>query len=90
MIEFVSYDGEYPNLCSGTLILRIDGKEVTFPQYSLISGGGCAFDDEGNDYIVEGWWGIEDWALDGYRERAEEILAVINDHIPHGCCGGCL
>lgn len=90
MIEFVSYDGAYPNLCSGTLILCIDGKEVTFPPHSLISGGRCEFDDDWNADIVEGRWEIKDRALDGYREHEEEILAVINDHIPHGCCGGCL
>ena len=28
-VEFVSYSGRYPNLCSGTLVLRIDGKTVT-------------------------------------------------------------
>lgn len=29
-IEFVSYSGKYPNLCHGTLTLRIDGVEVVF------------------------------------------------------------
>ena len=29
-IEFVSYDGAYPNLCSGKLTVKIDGKEVSF------------------------------------------------------------
>lgn len=26
MIEFVSYDGKYPNLCSGQLVLKINGQ----------------------------------------------------------------
>ena len=26
-VKFVSYDGEYPCLCSGTLILNIDGED---------------------------------------------------------------
>jgi len=30
MIEFISYTGKWPNLCSGVLTLRIDGKEVSF------------------------------------------------------------
>lgn len=40
-VKFVSYDGEYPNLCSGTLVLNVDGKDVTFPKYCLSSCGGC-------------------------------------------------
>lgn len=29
-VEFVSYSGRYPNLCSGVLVLRIDGLEYGF------------------------------------------------------------
>lgn len=29
-VNFVSYTGSYPNLCSGVLTLEIDGKEITF------------------------------------------------------------
>ena len=29
-IEFVSYDGEYPCLCMGTLVIKIDGKQYAF------------------------------------------------------------
>jgi len=30
MVEFVSYDGRYPNLCHGVLVLRIDWKLYAF------------------------------------------------------------
>lgn len=30
MIEFVSYTGRFPNLCSGVLTVRVDGREVRF------------------------------------------------------------
>ena len=29
-IEFVSYDGEYPNLCSGTFVVKLNGIETSF------------------------------------------------------------
>ena len=28
MIEFVSYNGKWPNLCRGVLIVKINGKEA--------------------------------------------------------------
>ena len=30
VVEFVSYTGKYPNLCSGVLTLKINGKIYTF------------------------------------------------------------
>lgn len=32
MVEFVSYDGAYPNLCSGQLVLKINGQAREFPR----------------------------------------------------------
>lgn len=29
-VKFISYTGEYPNLCSGVLTLEIDGKQYKF------------------------------------------------------------
>jgi len=33
-VQFVSYNGHYPNLCSGELVLRIDGTVIKFAKYS--------------------------------------------------------
>ena len=38
-VKFVSYDGQYPNLCSGLLVLNIDGAEYRFGIPREISGG---------------------------------------------------
>ena len=92
-IEFISYSGAYPNLCSGKLVLSIDGKEVSFgynnadyPQF-WVSGGWI--DEEYNTY--ECMWEINaDELPEQYRQYANEIYTVFNDNVEYGCCGGCV
>lgn len=52
-VEFISYDGEYPNLCRGTLALKINGKKVVFNN-CLSSGGRVWFDEEWHEHIETG------------------------------------
>lgn len=89
MVEFVSYNGKFPNLCSGTLIIRVNGEEFTLEAPCLQSGGECGFDEEWNEYIETG-----DWRLcglpDDLEQYGDEILKVVNENVPHGCCGGCI
>ncbi len=105
-VEFVSYTGEYPNLCSGILVVKIDGKEVSFgynwddanakPNYPPIwkSGGEVAFDDDWNDYVSEGDWLLDVDNPDRYpkfvQDAFPDIIKVMNESVPHGCCGGCV
>lgn len=85
-IKFVSYNGRYPNLCSGTLVLNIDGTNVTFPKYCLCSGGHI-WDEE----VGCGPWTINEYKFpEKYQHLESEILEIINDNIPWGCCGGCV
>ncbi len=87
-VEFVSYDGHYPNLCSGTLVLKINGKLRTMPSYCLHSGGSVWFDQDWGEHVERGQWSI-DLPKDIAHLR-EEITKCINQHIPQGCCGGCV
>lgn len=89
-LEFVSYTGAWPNLCSGTLIMSIDGEQIQFPQYCLSSGGSCSFDEDWNSYISYGEWSVREWPSDFPEELKEKALELINKNIEHGCCGGCL
>lgn len=41
MVEFISYDGEFPNLCSGTVRFRIGGTEYACGK--LGAGGYTAY-----------------------------------------------
>lgn len=105
-IEFVSYTGGFPNLCSGTLTLKIDGEEVRFGHDYLrgnynsdgnydsfwVSGGGFGFTNDWSDsYVYGGKWIIcEDDLPKKYQQYTKEIDEVFNNNVPYGCCGGCL
>lgn len=101
-VEYISYTGKYPNLCSGILTLKIDGKILKFGDNYLdskpilppfwMSGGICGFTDNyGSAYVHEGRWIIDPRDLPvQYQKYADEIIKVFNDNVPYGCCGGCL
>lgn len=98
-VEFISYSGHEPSLCSGKLTLRIDGKEYVFspsktdlPKF-WYTGGSCGFAGRNytNPYINKGEWEIDAAKLPGeLQPYAHEIDAVFNENVEHGCCGGCL
>lgn len=105
MVEFVSYTGEYPNLCSGVLTLNIDGTEVKFgwdyqrPKectnyYTPFwhSGGDWGFyNDWSESYVSHHEWIVDKDELPAkYKKYINEIAEVFNANVPHGCCGGCL
>lgn len=89
-VKFVSYTGKYPSLCCGELTLNIDGKDYTWKD-GLISSGGSVYVDGAEEAITYGEWTIHvDEIPDEIKKYAHEIDKVINTNIEHGCCGGCL
>ena len=85
-VEFIDYDGEFPCLCMGHLIIKVNG-EIRHLGGVLRSGGGIS-----NDYeeVEEGPWEVD---LSNYPDLElykEEITDVINENIDYGCCGGCI
>jgi hypothetical protein len=89
-VEFVSYNGAYPNLCAGTLVLRADGVEYTFPHYCMASGGGVWFDKDWSEHVDSGPWMINKFPDNFPKELIQEAIDVVNDNVPYGCCGGCV
>ena len=87
-VEFVSYDGEYPNLCSGNLVLKIDGVDYKMPRYCLVSGGSIWIDEEDIEHISEDEWRVN--VPPELEKYSQEIQQVVNENIPFGCCGGCI
>ena len=84
----IEYDGEYPNLCSGHLVVIIDGRR--WDGFHLSSGGSVSFTDEWDEVVEEGDWDITDWP-EGFPEHLKaSVLEAFNSEIPHGCCGGCV
>lgn len=96
-VKFISYTGRYPNLCSGTLTLEIDGVEYKFgrnykePKADFnsfwSSGGGIT-----REYnVYSGEWRIDVSELpEQFRKYASEIDEVFNSNVRWGCCGGCI
>ena len=88
----IKYDGEWPNLCRGHLIVCIDDVEWDFGGYSLKSGGEIQRDEEWNMWATEGPWDIWDWP-EGFPKDEYlrlNVLEAVNTSIPFGCCGGCI
>lgn len=55
-VRFISYTGEYPNLCTGVLTLEIDGKEYKFGHnYSNYKGGKFVDEDPDNPNFEKLW-----------------------------------
>lgn len=89
--EFVSYDGAFPNLCNGTLVIRVDGKEYSLEPYVLESGGSVSFDDEWNEEVTQGPWKVDsDYLPEELKPFKAEITELVNDNVEFGCCGGCV
>lgn len=123
MIEFVEYTGKYPNLCHGTLALKVDGKEYVFNgkrvNGKLVglgagwgdepsdfvngklkdglymsfwrSGGSVSFDNNWNESVECGEWKLDaDELPEELKPFAHELIAVFNENVDFGCCGGCI
>nr|DAK19891.1 MAG TPA: hypothetical protein [Caudoviricetes sp.] len=93
-IEFVSYDGKFPNLCNGVLTIKVDGVLYSLKNCLMVNGF-SHFDPYADDYRTY------PWTLDTYnfklaaseikftKEEVNYLEKLCNEHIPHGHCGGC-
>ena len=86
----IEYDGAYPCLCHGHLVVTIDEVEWDFGNFSLMSGGQVWHDDDLGESVDHGEWDVLEWPEGFPEELKDEVLDAINREIPHGCCGGCL
>lgn len=85
----VQYDGKYPNLCRGKLIVMIEDKAWVFPDYCLSSKGSVRLDEDGYYSTNKGDWIINEWPEDFPELLKDDVTNAVNENIRHGCCGGC-
>ena len=87
----IDYNGKYPNLCSGDLVVTIDDKKWNFPGDCMGSGGyftvSGGYMDGG---VIEGPWRICEWPKDFPENLKSSVVDKINETVEWGCCGGCI
>lgn len=104
-VEFISYDGKFPYLCLGKLIIKIGGKEISFgftsgccgnetpadyPRF-WSSGGGVYFSKDGDEFVDRGRWQFDKREFPKeYKEYFDEICRLFEENVHQGCCGGCV
>jgi hypothetical protein len=86
----IEYDGAYPTLCMGTLVVVLGGKRWNFGQFVLSSGGSVSFDANWSETVTSGPWDVREWPAKFPEKHKAAVLREINERIPHGCCGGCV
>jgi len=90
-VEFVEYTGAYPNLCSGNLIVKIDGEEIKMFQYddfNMMSGG--YMDDNWEPHCGPWLVAFTDSFVNRYGGKTcDKIEELIQKNVEQGCCGGC-
>lgn len=90
MVKFISYNGAYPCLCFGTLVIEVDGERYELGDI-LQSGGSVSFDEDLEAIVTQGEWVICEHSLpDELKSLKWEIENVVNENVPYGCCGGCI
>ena len=87
---YIEYDGEYPNLCCGSLFATINGKRWEFPAYCMRPGGNVWFDDDGLEVVEDGPWSISEWP-DGFpKDMKDALIDAVNESVAWGNSGGCV
>jgi len=83
----VTYDGKYPNACSGALIINKDGVEIYNEIHRCHSTGSVWFDKEWSEHVECGElvWEDADKFDEDVQDAVEEVLSSISV-----CCGGCI
>ena len=96
-LRFISYTGEWPNLCSGKLIVEIDGQKVSFGndgEYPAFWSSGGEVEWVRKVEVIKAPWELSYYGDSKYPHKIldlmPDLIKLFNDNVEHGCCGGCL
>lgn len=95
-IEFISYTGEYPNLCTGYLTIKINGQLRRLPEEdsicpSIIMSTGSCVEIDGDYHVQRGKWKLlKDYLPKDLKKYSKKIEELVNENVEWGCCGGCI
>ena len=87
----VTYDGKFPCTCSGTLTIKVDGKEIYKKDYCCHSTGSVTFDEDWNENVFSGEliWDEELLIPEDIRLTVKNAVRIeLSKH--EVCCGGCV
>ncbi len=90
----VRYDGKYPNLCCGKMVVEISNPKKLrpweFSEDCLFCDGFAYESDKGERVIGFGDWTVVKWP-DGFPENMKQpVTNAVNRQVRKGCCGGCI
>ena len=89
-IEFLSYDGSYPSLCTGALFVLVDGEAKKVNGFLFSGGKVCWTECFSKKHLEKGAWEVSFCGEFFTKEEQGRINKLVNDKVPLGCCGGCL
>ena len=89
-LKFISYDGEYPCLCEGTLTFSLNGQIFEWVSV-LYTKDGSYWDKSLAEtvYTGEGVWSVDFPDNSIPEEYQQTVTDMVNKHVKRGCCGGC-
>ena len=83
----VEYDGEYPNMCTGTLTIFEDGVQIYSKSSCFENTGKAGFNNNWESQIIKGkliWLDADKFS----KEISDAVEEKLDEYSV--CCGGCI
>jgi hypothetical protein len=85
----VTYNGSYPNSCSGRLEIKVDGNIVYSEVHCCNSSGSVWFDKDWDSHVEDGELTWDDKDACKFSQEIRDAVRTELSKV-HVCCGGCV